>query len=116
MRSSLSIATAALLILLDPARATTAAARSVPAFYLAADTAAPKPDEDVRNEIQQHLAQEPQLKGLNITVKVDPRRIIMGGEVHTITQRDTALNIARTYSDGRQVIDDFHLTPRAAID
>jgi len=66
-------------------------------------------NEDVRKEILISLAQEPQLKGLSISVKVDASRVLLGGRVHTIAQRDVALSIARSHADGRQVIDDFEI-------
>jgi osmotically-inducible protein OsmY len=66
-------------------------------------------NDDVRKEILISLAQEPQLKGLSISVKVDTQRVLLGGRVHTIAQRDVALKIARDHADGRQVIDDFEV-------
>ena len=66
-------------------------------------------NEDVRKEILISLAQEPQLKGLSISVKVDTSRVLLGGRVHTIAQRDVALKIARDHADGRQVIVDFEI-------
>lgn len=66
-------------------------------------------NDDVRKEILISLAQEPQLKGLSIAVRVDASRILLGGRVHTIAQRDVALKIARDHAEGRQVIDDFEI-------
>ena len=74
-----------------------------------------RPDEDVRKDVEERLAQEPQLKGLAISVKVDARQIVMGGRIHTLAQRDLALKIAKTLSDGREVIDDFQIIPEAGL-
>jgi osmotically-inducible protein OsmY len=74
---------------------------------------AKKSDDDVRKAIQDQLAHEPQLKGLAITVRVEPRRIVLGGEVHTIDQKNVAIQIARSNADGREVIDDFRIIPSA---
>lgn len=68
-------------------------------------------DAQVRNDILAKLAAEPQLKGLAIAVKVDSRRAVLSGRVHTIAQRDLAIQIARNHADGRQVIDDFEIIP-----
>ena len=66
-------------------------------------------DADVRKYILIKLAQEPQLRGLSISVTVDAQRVLLSGRVHTIAQRDIALKIARDHADGRQVIDDFEI-------
>ena len=68
-------------------------------------------DDEVRQDILAKLAAEPQLKGLAIVVKVDSRRAVLSGRVHTTAQRDLAISIARVHADGRQVVDDFEIIP-----
>jgi osmotically-inducible protein OsmY len=68
-------------------------------------------DDEVRKDILAKLAAEPQLEGLAISVKVDSKRAVLSGRVHTTAQRDLAISIARNYADGRQVIDDFEIIP-----
>jgi osmotically-inducible protein OsmY len=66
-------------------------------------------DDEVKNEIQAKLAEAPELKGLSISVKVESDRIILGGRIHNIAQKNKALEIAKASADGRQVIDDFEI-------
>ena len=95
-----------------PVRPLIAIQLSVPVEMAADESAAQKADEEVKKDIQDALANEESLKGLSINVTVDAKHIILGGELNTITQRDTALAIAKQHADGRQVIDDFHVIPR----
>jgi osmotically-inducible protein OsmY len=44
-------------------------------------------------------------------VKIDAKRAVLSGRVHTTAQRDLAISIARNHADGRQVIDDFEIIP-----
>jgi osmotically-inducible protein OsmY len=72
-------------------------------------------DDEVRKDIQAKLSDEPELKGLSISVKVDAQRVVLGGRVHSIAQRNKALEIAHAFAEGRQVIDDFEIIPQALI-
>jgi osmotically-inducible protein OsmY len=95
-----------------PVRPLIAIQLSVPIETTPDESRARKPDDQVKKDIQDALANEPSLKGLSINVTVDAKHIILGGELNTITQRDTALAIAKQHADGRQVIDDFHVMPK----
>jgi hypothetical protein len=66
-------------------------------------------DDEVKNEIQAKLAEAPELKGLSISVKVESDRIILGGRIHNIAQKNKALAIAKASAEGREVIDDFEI-------
>lgn len=68
-----------------------------------------RPDDEVKNEIQAKLADAPELKGLSISVKVESDRIVLGGRIHNIAQRNKALAIAKASAEGREVIDDFEI-------
>jgi len=70
-----------------------------------------RPDDAVKQEIQAKLAGEPELKGLSISVKVDGKRVVLGGRVHSIAQKNKSLEIARASAEGRQVVDDFEIIP-----
>ena len=95
-----------------PVRPLVAIQLSVPVHVPADASPDQKRDDEVKKDIQDALAKEPSLKGLSINVTVDAKHVILGGELNTITQRDTALAIAKQRADGRQVIDDFHVIPR----
>jgi hypothetical protein len=41
--------------------------------------------------------------------------VVLGGRVHSIAQRNKALEIAHAFAEGRQVIDDFEIIPQALI-
>jgi len=68
-----------------------------------------RPDDQVKNEIQAKLADAPELKGLSISVKVEKDRIVLGGRIHNIAQKNKALAIAEASAEGREVIDDFEI-------
>jgi osmotically-inducible protein OsmY len=68
-----------------------------------------RPDDQVKSEIQTRLAEAPELKGLSISVKVEGDRIVLGGRIHNIAQKNKALEIAKASAEGRQVIDDFEI-------
>jgi osmotically-inducible protein OsmY len=70
-----------------------------------------RPDDAVKQEIQAKLAGEPELKGLSISVKVDGKRVVLGGRLHSTAQKNKALEIAKTSAEGRQVVDDFEIIP-----
>jgi osmotically-inducible protein OsmY len=68
-----------------------------------------RPDVEVKNEIEAKLAEAPELKGLSISVKVESDRIVLGGRIHNIAQKNKALAIAKASAEGREVIDDFEI-------
>lgn len=68
-----------------------------------------RPDDQVKNEIQAKLAEAPELQGLSISVKVERDRIVLGGRLHNIAQKNKALEVAKASAEGRQVIDDFEI-------
>jgi osmotically-inducible protein OsmY len=73
------------------------------------DTKAPPPDElstaEVEQQIQDKLTSEPALAKTKLGVKADNKSVTLTGTVHTDTQHDLAVRIARSYAGDRKIVD-----------
>jgi hypothetical protein len=73
------------------------------------DTKVPPPDElstaEVEQQIQDKLTSEPELAKTMLGVKADNKSVTLTGTVHTDTQHDLAVRIARSYAGDRKIVD-----------
>ena len=81
------------------------------------DTKAPPREklstEEVQQQIQNKVDDEPMLKGMRLLASVDDDSVTLSGKVKNDDQRNLALRIAESYAGGRKIIDTILLSEPA---
>jgi osmotically-inducible protein OsmY len=65
--------------------------------------------EQVQQEIQNKLDDEPALEGFGLIAAVDDTKVVLTGAVATTEQRDLAHRISRSYAGDRKIVDNIRM-------
>jgi hypothetical protein len=90
--------------------------QSTPPYFPSGNTSSMPPDtkapahtklstEQVQQQIQNKLDDEPALKGFSLIATVDDANVVLSGEVAEQEQSDLAIRIARSYAGNHKVVD-----------